>query len=232
MSAAKFKYGLLLSTVIGSAIVLLAWTQDWFALEMVEVAHGGAALPVSGSAAAPALPALSLAGLALVAALGLAGPVFRVILGALELVLGASVVLEASLALADPVGAGAALVSQVTGVAGSESVAALVAGVNTTVWPFIAIVGGVIVALSGLGVAPLVAAATLTVWPAIAIIGGIVLALGGLGVVLSARRWPRTGRKYQAVRLEHAEGSTAAPGEDFVADWDDLSRGDDPTDVP
>ena len=199
MSAAKFKYGLLLSTVIGSAIVLLAWTQDWFALEMVEVAHGGAALPVSGSAAAPALPALSLAGLALVAALGLAGPVFRVILGALELVLGASVVLEASLALADPVGAGAALVSQVTGVAGSESVAALVAGVNTTVWPFIAIVGGVIVALSGLGV---------------------------------ARLWPRSGRKYQAVRLEHAEGSTAAPGEDFVADWDDLSRGDDPTDVP
>ncbi len=202
MSAAKFKYGLLLSTVIGSAIVLLAWTQDWFALEMVEVAHGGAALPVSGSAAAPALPALSLAGLALVAALGLAGPVFRVILGALELVLGASVVLEASLALADPVGAGAALVSQVTGVAGSESVAALVAGVNTTVWPFIAIVGGVIVALSGLGVA------------------------------LTSSRWPKSGRKYQAARLEHAEGSTAVVGEDFVADWDDLSRGDDPTDVP
>lgn len=202
MSAARIKYGLLLTTVAGSAIVLLAWTQDWFALTMVEVAHGGAALPVAGSAAAPALPALALAGLALVAALGLAGPVFRIILGALELVLGASVVLEASLAIADPVGAGATLVSQVTGVAGSESVAALVASASTTVWPFIAIVGGVIVALSGVGVS------------------------------LSAKRWPNSGRKYQAARLEHAEGSTAAAGEDFVADWDDLSRGEDPTDVP
>lgn len=65
---------------------------------------------------------------------------------------------------------------------------------------------------------------TATAWPWVALVAGALIVATGILVVATARRWPGATRKYQAVRLEPAEGSRTA-----VDDWDALSDGDDPT---
>ena len=113
-----------------SALTMLAWTQVWFTVTLES-----RAVAIAGDVAAPALAALALSGLALAAALAIAGPVFRVILGALQAAIGALVVTSAAIALADPIAASAAAVTAVTGVSGADSVAALVLDVSATAWP-------------------------------------------------------------------------------------------------
>jgi hypothetical protein len=103
--------------------------------------------------------------------------VFRFVLGSLEALLGVTVVLSGVLALADPVKAATASISDATGVAGSDAVAALVANVSITAWPWVATVAGALLVL-----------------------------LGGV-VVGSAARWPGSGRKYSAVRIAAEDGS-------------------------
>ena len=80
-------------TILGAALALLSWTQTWFELELTDASAQGAgeAIAVPGSVASPALAALGLAGLALVAALAIAGPGIRIVLGVLEVVLGGCV---------------------------------------------------------------------------------------------------------------------------------------------
>jgi hypothetical protein len=73
-----------------------------------------------------------------------------------------------------------------------------------------------------------------------------IMAATGVAVVLTSARWPGPTRKYQAVRFEPVaspDGSVpastlsgGAPADstepspsDSVGDWDDLSRGEDPT---
>lgn len=154
----------------------------------------GQVLTVAGDVAAPALTALALCGLALAGALTIAGVVFRVILGVLQGAIGALVVASAALAIADPTEASARVITAATGVSGSDSVAAVVAAVSATPWPGIALLLGVLLTLLG-------------VW-----------------IVGSARLWPSSSRRYQAVRFEEAEGEHSAAG-----DWDALSDGRDPT---
>ena len=167
MTPRRLRLGSILAGLALSALVLLAWTQVWFTVELES-----AAVTVSGDTAAPALAALGLSGLALGAALAIAGPVFRVILGGLEVAIGALVVTSAVMALVDPVTASAAAVTAVTGVSGADSVAALVLGVAATAWPVIALAVGLL--LTALGVA----------------------------IVITARRWPVASRKYQAVQFD------------------------------
>ena len=76
----RAKYLTLLALVVGSGLTLLASTQPWFVVHLTDVGEHSATISVAGSAAAPALTALSLAGLALAAALAIAGPVFRLVL--------------------------------------------------------------------------------------------------------------------------------------------------------
>ncbi|MET1015706.1 MAG: Trp biosynthesis-associated membrane protein [Leifsonia flava] len=66
-------------------------------------------------------------------------------------------------------------------------------------------------------------------WPVLALVAGIVIALGAIGVLVTTRRWPASARKYQAVRLESTEVSAK---DRAVDEWDELSRGDDPTAEP
>ena len=188
MTGGRVKLLLLLSGLALSGLIFLGWTQAWFFIDLDE----GASLSIAGDVAAPALSALALTCLVLNGALSIAGPVFRVILGALESVLGATVVLSGVLALTDPVKASAAAVSDATGVSGGESIAALVTSLVITAWPWVATVAG-----------------------------GLLVILGVL-VVGTAGRWPGSGRKYSAVRLESADGGS-------VDDWDALSEGHDPT---
>jgi uncharacterized membrane protein (TIGR02234 family) len=197
----RMKLPAIVGILAGSGLALLAWSQTWFAVHLVDGAAAGGAttLEVGGAVASPAVAALALAGLALAGALAIAGPLIRIVLGLLATLLGGCLVLAASVSLADPVAAVSAAIAGATGVAGAQPTAELVDSVEQTAWPSTAIAAGVVVALAG------------------------------LLVVVTGRTWPTSRRYGGGVRLT-ADGSRgAAPSDRAVDDWDGLSRGDDPT---
>ena len=155
MTASRLKLSLLLAGIAFSGLALLSWTQEWFALTLLD----GAVLSVTGEIAAPALTALALTGLVLVGALSIAGPLFRVILGSLQAPLGFTVGLSAVLAIANPLTSSAAAITAATGVSG-ELVREQVASSTSTLWPLAALVAGVLLVATGILVV-----ATATRWP-------------------------------------------------------------------
>lgn len=209
MSPRRVRLLALLAPAVVAALALLAWTQPW----VTATIESGPDVTAAGDVAAPALPALSLATLALVAALVLAGPVFRIVLGALLALLGAAITTSAALALGDPVGAASPAVTAVSGVDGNESVRAITES------------------------------AALTAWPSLALAAGILAVLAGIGIALTARRWPARVRKYDALRTVALDGGAdrARPAglgasddgsgarSDRLDAWDALSDGRDPT---
>ncbi|QJU53590.1 Trp biosynthesis-associated membrane protein [Herbiconiux sp. KACC 21604] len=227
--ARRLKVFSILGILLLSALTFLAWSQSWGTLVLVASPTTDTVLDVPGSVAAPALSALGLAGIALAGALAIAGPLVRIVLGALEVLLGVSVLWSAIGALSDPVGAGASVVTTSTGVAGTTSIREL------------ATVGSE------------------TPWPAVSVVLGALMVVAGLLVIVTVRRWPAAGRKYQAVTFESADGRQSSdPGDFFdegepdeasgsgapdaasrpdaaarrdaaVDDWDRLTRGSDPT---
>jgi uncharacterized membrane protein (TIGR02234 family) len=207
MKAARLKLPVVVATVLGSALALLSWSQTWFELRLADAPAqgGGEAIAVAGSVASPALAALALAGLALVAALAIAGPAIRVVLGLLEIVLGGCLLLATALTLGSPVAAVAPAVTDATGVTGAQPTAELVASVTATAWPVAAIAGGVL------------------------------LVVAGLAVLVTGTRWPATSRRYRGARLADAgavaptDAGDRAASDRAIDDWDELSRGDDPT---
>ncbi|RUR00703.1 Trp biosynthesis-associated membrane protein [Labedella endophytica] len=197
VNARRLKSLSILAVLVISGLVFLTWTRAWFVFSVTAGQTAGVVVEATGETAAPALAALGLAGLAAGAALGIAGRLFRVILGSLTALIGASVVLSAALALADPIGSSSSAISTATGVAGSESVAQAVESVETSIWPSLAIVVGVL------------------------------LALVGAAVVLTAGRWPGPSRKYDAVRFEHADDGApldAVDSWDELSRGDDPTR--------
>ncbi len=242
----RVKYLTLLALVVGSGLGLLSATQTWFTIDVKDVADHAGAVTVAGSAAAPALTALSLAGLALTAALAIAGPAFRVVLSILGVLLGVSLVYSALPVLGDPLRAAGGAITTATGVAGEASLHRLVESTTTEFWPWLAVVGGVLVGLAG------------------------------IAAIVFVRAWPGPSRRYQArfagedgrsaeeavaeltPEDESADHDEAAPAGDVtdagddeearaaaeddlpdaptaldrdtaIDSWDELSRGDDPT---
>ncbi|MGR0219236.1 Trp biosynthesis-associated membrane protein [Agromyces sp. ZXT2-6] len=204
MRRERMKLPAILALLAGSGLSLLAWSQGWFTVRLVDgqaTAGGATSIEVGGAVASPALAALALAGLALAGALAIAGPVIRLALGVLAIVLGGSVVLAAWLSLADPVAAVSAAVADATGVAGAGPTAELVGAVTVTAWPYAAVAGGVLIGTAG------------------------------VVVLVTGRAWA-TSRRYGGGARMVADGTIdeAAPADRAVDDWDGLSRGDDPTD--
>ncbi|MEC5149597.1 Trp biosynthesis-associated membrane protein [Cryobacterium sp. GrIS_2_6] len=203
------KLRLVLLVIAASGLALLAWSQVWIDVRVVQ-GSSTVDLPISGSTAAGALSALALAGLALAGALTIAGPVIRVVLGALEVLLGFSVSLGAALAIGNPAAASAAGITKATGIAGNASIQ------------------------DG------VTAAALTPWAFAGFAAGAIMAVAGVAILVTTRRWPGATSRYQAVRFEPADGApgsqpAASAGEDeredAVITWDGLTRGDDPTET-
>ncbi|WP_394552205.1 Trp biosynthesis-associated membrane protein [Agromyces sp. MMS24-JH15] len=219
MRAERMKLPAILVLVVGAGLALLSWSQPWFQVVLVAGAGTGEPIAVGGDVASPALAALALAGLALAGALAIAGPGIRIVLGVLAVLLGGCLVLASATALGDPLGAVAPAVTDATGVTGSESTAAFVDGASATAWPVVGIASGVLVVL------------------------------GGILVLATGRRWPASSRRYRAAEFDaaDADGPHGAAGADGAApadgaaahgsardraidDWDELSRGEDPTD--
>ncbi|MGV8913520.1 MAG: Trp biosynthesis-associated membrane protein [Rhodoglobus sp.] len=132
--------------VLVSAAVMLSWTQTWFTI----ILNDGSSVEVLGSDAAGSLAALALAVFALVAALSLSSLVVRRVLGVLAAVVGAVVVAVTQSAISDPLVASSALVTEATGISGTESLRALVNTVEIGVWPVPAIIAGGLIAALGL----------------------------------------------------------------------------------
>ncbi|WP_374946925.1 Trp biosynthesis-associated membrane protein [Agreia sp.] len=226
----RLKGLMILGVVVVSALVFLAWSQSWGTVGVTGDGASGRTLDVPGATAAPALAALGLAGLASAAALAIAGPVIRIVLGVLQVLLGASIALSGAGPLIDPVTAGAPVVTAATGVAGKESIRAIAESEAVTAWPVVAIVLGAL--LAALGVA----------------------------VAVTTTRWPTSGRRYQSARFASEDGRVRGADDllDLVDDetdpdettpgvaespddaavrrkaasvdnWDSLSRGTDPT---
>ncbi|MCU1423530.1 MAG: hypothetical protein JWN36_3181 [Microbacteriaceae bacterium] len=174
-SPRRLKNLTLLAGVVLAGLILLTWTGQWFSLTLDGRSSSHSTIAVSGDVAAPALIALALANLALVAALAISGPVIRLVLAIVEVVLGFTVGLSAVAAIADPVHASASAISAATGVTGDRSLDALVTSVSTSPWPWFA-----------------------------AVVGVLVMALG-VFLAITGRAWPGSSRKYQAARLETTE---------------------------
>lgn len=193
---------LLLALVAADLAVLLGWSQNWFSLRIRPGAIGTASVSLDGQTAAGAAAPLALSGLALVLALLLAGPVFRVVLGVLQALLGLCVLAQAWIALADPAGSATTTLVQLSGNADQHAARAIVVGVTNTPWP----------------------AFTLAV--------GVVLVLLGLGVTATGAGWPNPTSRYSRTRaVQQGPAAHEAPAaKDTIAEWDALSAGDDPTD--
>lgn len=127
--------------------LFLAWSQEWFTLELA-----GQSIVVRGDVAAGALPPLALVSLALILALALAGTVFRVLLGALEALVGVGAVVAAAFAMAQPAVVAIPSITKATGIAGGHATE-LVRSVVTSGWPVLAITAGVLGVLAGLFIA-------------------------------------------------------------------------------
>ena len=205
-SGGRLKLLTILAVVIGAGLGLAGATQTWYTVTLTKAAGHGTPVIVSGSDASPALTALALAGLALALAFAIAGRVARIVVGVLGLVLGVCVII-ASVGRPERSAGVRDAISKATGITGNASVHALIGGI------------------------------TASAWPTLALIGGILIALGALAALVSGTRWPGGSRRYDAVRFEESEGQASAtpraaearPGDQAVDDWDELTRGDDPT---
>lgn len=134
--------------LLAGAIGIISSTQTWVTVERVDA---GEAILVPGASASVLLAPLSLAVLALGAALAISGRVFRLIFGVLA---GACAVFlgwsTLQLVIAVPDSAIAPTVTEVTGLAGSAALADVVRSVSPTAWPVIALVGWVILLAASL----------------------------------------------------------------------------------
>ncbi|WP_226533177.1 Trp biosynthesis-associated membrane protein [Microbacterium paraoxydans] len=158
--------------LLAGAIGIISSTQTWFT---VERADAGEPILVPGASALVLLAPLSLAVLALGAALSIAGKAVRFIFGLLAaataLFLGWSTL---QLLLTEPIGAVAATVTEVTGLAGGDAVHETVLRIVPSAWPYIALVG----------------------WA--------ILLAASVVVLLTWRGWKAGGRRYRTDRVDVA----------------------------
>lgn len=125
--------------LLAGAIGIISSTQTWLTVERVDA---GEAILVPGASALVLLAPLSLAVLALGAAMSIAGKAVRLVFGVLAaataLFLGWSTL---QLLITEPFDAVAATVTEVTGLAGSDATHEVVASIVPSAWPYIALVG-------------------------------------------------------------------------------------------
>jgi hypothetical protein len=84
------------------------------------------------------------------------------------------------LALADPITASETAISELTGVAGTSSIAELVTQIDQSAWGWVAL------------------------------IAGCVLIANGVAIVAFSHRWPTSSKKYQATTTEPATGEPSS----------------------
>ncbi len=155
-----------LAIIVAGGTAVISSTQTWLDVTLTDgAAH---VLTVPGTAALPVLAPLGLAALALGLALTIVARVLRYVFGAIAVAIGVLLLtLTWPVAVAPPVTAVASTVTETTGLSGTEAVAALVAGIAVTPWPWVTVVAAVL------------------------------LVLGGVWTLVTAHRWKGAGRRYR-----------------------------------
>ncbi|WP_194411801.1 Trp biosynthesis-associated membrane protein [Microbacterium cremeum] len=185
-------------TVACGALGVISATQTWLAVVLDDGA--GHVLEVPGASAVAVLTPLSLAVMALGAALSIVGLALRYAFGALSVLIGGVLAWQtARVAFEHPVGAVASVVTDATGITGESAVADLVASISATAWPVVTLVG----------------------W--------LLLVVAGAFTLATARAWGGTGRRFRTDEAAHPGAAAGSRPHDAIDDWDDLSRGEDPT---
>jgi uncharacterized membrane protein (TIGR02234 family) len=183
--------------LIVGAVGVISSTQTWVQVLLADAAASEVSVP--GATAVPVLAPLSLATLALGAALSIVGRALRIVFGAITVLIAVALVsLSVPVVVGPPVSAIGPSVTEITGIAGDGAVADLVS--QTTVTP----------------------------WPLVTAVLAVLLAVVGVFVVVTGARWRSGGRKYEAARRRAERRASEGPL-DAIDSWDDLSRGDDPT---
>lgn len=166
----------------------------------VAVTSAHGILDISGAVAVPVLAPLSLATLALGLALAIVGPVLRYVFGTLAAIIALALGFTTAQVLVAPNSTHVASeVTAATGITGESGVADLVSGIGITVWPAITLAAAVV----------LLAAAFMT--------------------LVTGRSWRTSGRRYRTEARAEEVAPAASRPHDAIDDWDDLSRGSDPT---
>lgn len=157
MSPSRLRGVTILALLALELLALLAWSQNWYVLHLA--GRAGGTIQVPGSSGGGAVLPLALTGLVLIAALALAGPAFRIVLGVLQALLGLCIALQAGISLHDPVATARTLITSATGI--SDGAARLVRSFGTSAWPVVALLAGILLVVAGLALA-----VTATRWPA------------------------------------------------------------------
>ncbi|TQJ32209.1 Trp biosynthesis-associated membrane protein [Microbacterium sp. SLBN-146] len=157
------------------------------------------ALAVPGASAIPVLAPLSLAVLALGGALTIVGRVLRYVFGVLTLLIAGVLTVLTGAVVFTP---------QPSHVASVVTEATGITGRDA--------------------VAELVSALHSTPWPAVTLVAWIVLAAAGILTLATGHHWRSSGRRYSTDETGGSDRATSRP-HDAIDDWDDLSRGQDPT---
>ncbi|GAA2227631.1 TIGR02234 family membrane protein [Streptomyces indiaensis] len=183
----------LLSGALGAAVALLATRQQW-SQGTATVAGGAFPLTAKGSDVTGVPAALAIVGLAALVAVFAVRRAGRLVVAALLALSGAGIVVAALLGASDS----AALDEQAAQASGDTS--ASVDALSHTAWPYIAVVGGVLILLAGL----------------------LALRFG--------RLWPGMSGRYERSGAPQPRRRAPAVDPDRPEDlWKALDRGEDPT---
>ena len=178
--------------LVGAFVVLVAAGRAWASVDVLTGPITGAReVSVAGTEVAPGVRALGLVGLAGVPALVATRRSGRLVVGALLALTGAGVVAVAWRSYDSE-----AVFEQASSAGGQVSDV-----------------------ISG------------TVWPQVAGLGGVLLALAGLLTLWRGRSWPGLGQRYEAPAGRAAPLPDQAPSPDRAERgmWEALDRGEDPT---
>lgn len=188
-----------LAILAAGALGVIASTQVWLDVTLADGATEP--LTVAGADAVALLTPLSLAALALGAALSIVGIVLRYAFGVLTVAIASVLlVLTWRVAAEQPIDAVTSAVTDATGITGTGAISELVVSI------------------------------TPTPWPAVALAAWIVMLAAGLFVLVTARRWGAGDRRYRTdgAAAQSGAGARSRP-HDAIDSWDELSRGEDPT---
>lgn len=195
------KRNLVAALFLLALLLLIAATQVWVHLGLVEGAAAVGLVSVTGQQIATGVMPMSLALLAIAVTLTIAGRVMRVVLAVLAVTFGGWIAVVSFVssggARNDLVAAAGAELSQVTGLGASEHPA-------------------------------IVADATSTAWPVVSAVAGVLIVAIGVSVFIVGRGWKSGGRKYESGKSVRG-ASIKTQTSDRISDWDSLSDGDDPS---
>lgn len=131
-------------SLTGAAVALLAGSRTWVTATLDDPVLGHTSVAVSGRQAAAVVPAVALVALAGAVALLLARQVGRRVAGLLLVLAGAAAVAATTTLLRSPQSGVRDAVGRTLGAVGAPDAATSVSG-----WPWLAVVGGVLVAAGG-----------------------------------------------------------------------------------